>query len=120
MSYEFTRDEDKIIEGVGIRGFLIGLLLILVAIVNTIKNVLILETIDVLFILTMVQNVVAVTVAIAFILPFYDFRTLAKTQGKDIKEFMEGIQKMTWGFIIIIISMIVMVISEVLRVMSTL
>jgi hypothetical protein len=120
MTYEFSQDEDKIIEGVGIRGFLIGLLLILVAIVNTIKNVMILEAIDVLFILTMVQNVVAVMVAIAFILPFYDFRTLAKTEGKDIKEFMEGIHKMTLGFIIIIISMIIMVISEILRVMSTL
>ena len=120
MTYEFSSDEDKTIQGVGIRGLLIGVFLILVAIVNTIKNVLILDSIDILFILTMVQNVVAVMVAIAFILPFYDFRTLAKTKGKDIKEFMEGIQKMTLGFIIIIISMIVLVISEILRVVSTL
>ena len=119
MTYEFSQEEDKIIEGVGIRGFLIGLLLILVAIVNTIKNVLILDNITILFILTMIQNVVAVMVAIAFILPFYDFRTLAKTEGKDIKEFMEGIHKMTLGFIIIIISMIVLVISEIIRVVST-
>jgi hypothetical protein len=120
MTYEFSSDEDKVIDGVGMRGLLIGLLLILVAIVNTIKNVLILESINVLLILTIVQNVVAVTVAIAFILPFYDFRTLAKTEGKDINEFMEGIQKMTLGYIIIIISMIILVISEVLRVVSTL
>lgn len=120
MTYEFSSDEDKIIEGVGIRGLLIGLLLILVAIVNTIKNVVILESINILFILTIAQNIIAIMVAIAFILPYYDFRTLAKTEGKDIKEFMEGIQKMTIGFIIIIISMILLVISEIMRLVTSL
>lgn len=120
MTYEFTPEKDKIIEGVGIRGLLIGILLILVAIVNTIKNLIVLESVNILFMLTMAQNIIAVMVAIAFILPFYDFRTLAKTEGKDIKEFMEGVQKMTIGFMIIIISMILLVITEIIRVVTSL
>jgi hypothetical protein len=120
MKYEFTSDEDKIIEGVGIRGLLIGILLILVAVVNTIKNLIILENVNILFMLTITQNIIAVLVAIAFILPFYDYRTLAKTEGKDIKEFMEGIQKMTFGFIIIFISAILLVITEIVRLIVTL
>ena len=120
MKYEFDPAEDKIINGVGIRGLLIGIILILIAVVNTIKISITSESINILFILTIIQNIILIMIAIAFILPFSDYRKLAKTKGKDIKEFMEGIQKMTFGFIIIIIAVLLSVITEIIRLVATL
>ena len=120
MKYEFTPDEDKIIDGVGVRGLLIGILLIIVAIVSTIKNLILFDSISILFTLTMIQNIIAGVTGIAFILPFSNYRKLAKTEGKDIDEFMEGIRKMTLGFIIIIIVTVLLVITEAVRLLVTL
>lgn len=117
MTYEFKSDEDKIIDGVGMRGLLIGIIIILIAIVTTIKNLALVESIGVRFILTMIQNATLIMIAIAFILPFYDFRTLAKTEGKDIKELMEGVRKMAFGFIIIILATLIAIITEIVRLM---
>ncbi|TFF94825.1 hypothetical protein EU546_04400 [Candidatus Thorarchaeota archaeon] len=121
MKYDFGPAEDKIIDGVGIRGLLIGILLIVIAVVDTVHNVLVTGNLyNVHLILSTVQNVLVVVIAIAFILPFADYRQIAKTEGKDIDELMEGMEKMTAGFLLIIIATILTIITEIVRLAVTL
>lgn len=120
MTYEFGPAENKTIDGVGMRGLLIGILLILIAVASITRTLALVDSDIVLSTLTMIQDIVLILIAIAFLLPFLNFRKIAKTESKDINEFMDGIRKMTLGFIIIIVATLATVITEVIRLLVTL
>ena len=115
MTYEFSSSEDTIIHGVGLRGLLMGILLIFIALVDFVRMYQKEVDIDLSTGLTIFQNVMLILIALAFVLPFNNFRNIAKTQGKDIPELMSGLSKMTYSFIIIATVMAISILSEIVR-----
>lgn len=115
MTYEFSSSEDAVIHGVGIRGVIIGTVLLAIAIVDFVKLFQLGIEADLQTVLTVIQDIFLVLIALAFILPFYNYRNIAKTEGKDIELLMSGISRMKMGFIIIASVLALSVITEVIR-----
>ena len=94
MSYEFTPSEDKIIAGVGVRGIIITIIILIGSVL------------DLVVILTQSQGqgiwrlasliallLTQIIIGAVFFLPANNFRNVAKTQGNDVNELMIGISK---------------------------
>jgi hypothetical protein len=69
----------------------------------------IVSAIDIFYILTsseikpeywvyFVQDLLLIGVGIAFLLPFNNFRNVVTTSGNDVEEILTGMEKMTLGF----------------------
>ena len=102
MSYEFSKDDELIINSISMKGIFIAVILF------------ILSAVDIFYILTsseikpvywayLTQDVLQIGIGIAFLLPFNNFRNVVTTSGNDVEEILAGMEKMTFGFKLILL-----------------
>ncbi len=97
MSYEFSKDDELIINSISMKGIYIAAIISIISVV------------DIFYIFTasefkpeywvyFVQGLLQIGVGIAFLLPFNNFRKVVTTSGNDVEEILAGMEKMTLGF----------------------
>ena len=104
--YEFNEAQSKIIKGVATRCILqsiflvvIGLIAVIEAVLMTIQN----KLSPTLMIIFVIQGILFIGMGVAFYPPSANFKRVATTKGSDIKELMEGLRKLNFGFKLLII-----------------
>ncbi len=97
MSYEFSKNDELIINSISMKGIYIAGIISLISVV------------DIFYIFTasefkseywvyFVQGLLQIGIGIAFLLPFNNFRKVVTTSGNDVEEILAGMEKMTLGF----------------------
>ena len=90
MSYEFDEEQEKVILNVSTLGIVISVLLMLIGIVAYIDAIFD-EVSGVKFVFALVQAFSLLIIGVMFMSPAMSFRTVAKTEGRDIEEMIGGL-----------------------------
>ncbi|MCH8908752.1 MAG: hypothetical protein IH840_16830 [Candidatus Heimdallarchaeota archaeon] len=117
MTYEFKDTEAKVIADVGIRGLVIGFLLIATGL---------LDGLGTLFsdvgssekALVVTKDIFIMLIGVLFLLPFDNLRKVDTTEGQDVKELMEGIRRLNVSLLGMFAFLIVVLFLELMRILA--
>lgn len=113
MSYEFTKQEELIINRVSNKGIIIAFILVIGAIID-ILAIIFSDDHSGKAIIYSLQDLTQLGVAAAFFMPFRNFKNIVKTSGNDIEETMTAMERMVLGFKIMLIAMIAVLILDLI------
>ena len=115
MSYEFNDADAGIIKTVGFRCKTQAILLALIGVVN-ILNIIVNWEADntTIMILIMIQGLLFIGAGIFFFRPSDNFENVDKTKGNDVGELMTGIRELSFGFLMLIIFIVLLVLIDII------
>ena len=114
MSYEFSDADASIIKKVALRAKTQAILLALIGIAN-ILNIIINWEADntTIMVFIMIQGLLFIGMGIFFYRPSDNFENIDKTKGNDVGELMTGIKELSFGFLMLIIFIALLIVIDV-------
>jgi uncharacterized membrane protein len=97
MSYEFSKDDELIISSISMKGIYIAAIISIISVID-IFYILTSSEIKPEYWVYLTQGVLQIGIGIAFLLPFNNFRNVVTTSGNDVEAILAGMEKMTLGF----------------------
>jgi len=120
MSYEFSHQDAQLIDRVGNRLMIQGIILSLAGLAGIIYSIIHYSSSDKLTIIVYaIQSIVEILIGASLLFAPSFFTRVAETEGSDIKELMGGIGQLNRAFMIVWISLSVNLILDVILILTS-
>ena len=114
--YEFSEEHGRVIERVGGKVLILGILMALGGVVGIAIDIARIGTVPTLTsVASTIQSALFLVVGGVLLRPSDNLKRVATTKGKDITELMTALRELNWGTKAVIIVLLVMLILEVVQ-----
>ena len=113
--YEFTEDQNVIINGFSYRLIAQSLLFGVIGTIQFVAALLLIEQNSLsTSVLLILQAIFLFLIAPVFIRPSANLKLVTTTEGSDITEMMKGLKKLSFGFMMIIVLVVLAIVCDIL------